>query len=490
MKSTTRDRRYFSDYFGVSKETLDNYGAYNISLIADLPLFIDPFLLFQSDKSEYQALHKSIIKYLTYLRDLSIKYSINPGRLQTLFYFTEVKENYFGFTSNGNQGRGLGYKFAVALNNNLSNLFTSFGTESVTKDTHLEKLCLITDGVGKDMISDFTTNLIKEYLLQYTEKFALDNIDDSLRDDFAIRRVSFNYERGFWTSRNFILPKYNNSFVILTPKDILTRENNWINRDDYISDFYNIVNSLPNEQLRSELNDYLEAVLSKDHDKKEEKKAIEKYTQKHPELLDYFILLKELNGEKATLRSAAYVSESENIFVEQTKYIINYLREHTLFYSIVDKNTNRETFERIMFLKDAIENKGLWRIFYHDGKAIEREIDIQLMFRLVWFRTEFDITREGDDGMGEFDYKISNGSLDKTIVEFKLASNSQIKRQLQNQLEAYKLASDAQYGYKVIIYYNLKELEKIQHILSELHMNDDPTIILIDATPKQSASKV
>jgi hypothetical protein len=37
---------YFSDYFKVAPETIEAYGAFNISLVADLPLFIDPFLLF------------------------------------------------------------------------------------------------------------------------------------------------------------------------------------------------------------------------------------------------------------------------------------------------------------------------------------------------------------------------------------------------------------------------------------------------------------
>ncbi len=41
---------YFTDEFGVNPNTLDRYGAYNIALIADLPLFIDPFLLFNSKK--------------------------------------------------------------------------------------------------------------------------------------------------------------------------------------------------------------------------------------------------------------------------------------------------------------------------------------------------------------------------------------------------------------------------------------------------------
>ncbi|MEJ2046320.1 MAG: hypothetical protein P8X74_21515 [Reinekea sp.] len=43
---------YFSDYFGVSKEELDAYGAFNVSLINNLPVFIDPFLLFGSERDK------------------------------------------------------------------------------------------------------------------------------------------------------------------------------------------------------------------------------------------------------------------------------------------------------------------------------------------------------------------------------------------------------------------------------------------------------
>ena len=53
--------------------------------------------------------------------------------------------------------------FARALNDNLHNLFRDFGNEKVTKGSHLEKLVLIRARVGRDNISDFTTNLIKGY---------------------------------------------------------------------------------------------------------------------------------------------------------------------------------------------------------------------------------------------------------------------------------------------------------------------------------------
>ena len=37
---------YFTEHFGIAADALDDYGAFNVSLITDLPLFIDPFLLF------------------------------------------------------------------------------------------------------------------------------------------------------------------------------------------------------------------------------------------------------------------------------------------------------------------------------------------------------------------------------------------------------------------------------------------------------------
>ena len=171
---------YFTDIFDVPEKELEKYEAFNISLVTDLPLFIDPFLLFNSRKKEYQELHDNIIKYLRFLCDKSASGMLNDGLLRAWFYFSEVKQNWFGFTLEGNAGRGLGYDFAKALNQNLGRLVGSFGQERITKGTHLEKLTIIKSGVGRDTISDFTTNLIKEYLLEYTQKFAQRYIDSKL----------------------------------------------------------------------------------------------------------------------------------------------------------------------------------------------------------------------------------------------------------------------------------------------------------------------
>jgi hypothetical protein len=143
---------------------IDAYGALDINVITDLPVFIDPFLLFHSEKPEYQALHEGILKYLRYLRDRAAE-SLDRGTIKELFMFQEVNENWLGLCLGGNKGSGLGIKFANGLKASLNDIFRDFGEEKVTRSSHLEKVCLLQEGVGKDNISDFTTNLIKEFLL-------------------------------------------------------------------------------------------------------------------------------------------------------------------------------------------------------------------------------------------------------------------------------------------------------------------------------------
>jgi hypothetical protein len=87
---------YFTDYFNVSEEDLRQYGAFNISLINDLPVFIDPFLLFSSDRPKYQNFHNEMIRYLTFLKEMSENGKISKGLLQQWFLFPEVKQNWLG----------------------------------------------------------------------------------------------------------------------------------------------------------------------------------------------------------------------------------------------------------------------------------------------------------------------------------------------------------------------------------------------------------
>jgi hypothetical protein len=485
---------FFNEFFGVSEEALEEFGAFNVALVNDLPLFIDPFLLFHSESDEYQQLHTGVIEYVTFLRDRSLHAPVNDDLLRAWYCFPEIQQNWLGFSVAGNSGSGLGMKFARALHTNLGRLFADLGEERITAGSHLEKVCLISSGVGRDNISDFTTNLIIDYLCRYTERFAEDNISPKLISTVHIRKARFDYPTETWRRRTYQLPVANGDFVILTPRDMLTRDENWINRGDLIRDFEQIPVAIPDAELRGQVFNYFQLVLPRHRDREpsqqERAEAVAETLLQFPQLIDYFIKMKEGNGDEASNISEEKVLATEFMFIRHLKELQQTLRQRTPFYNM-RALTYGEAHVRLAYLKDVIENKGGHRLFYHDGIAIEREKDLQILYRLVWFGTPSDVGAEVNDGRGPVDFKISRGAGDKTLVEMKLAKNSHLERNLEKQVPIYQAASDAEHGIKAIIFFSKAEQERVEGILDKLGLLGHQDIVLIDARDdnKPSGSK-
>lgn len=483
-------RIYFTDFFNVAPNILGAYGAFNVACVVDLPLFIDPFLLFTSKKPEYQALHDEIIRYLQFLRDKSLEGGMSDGLLKAWYCFPEVRQNKLGFCLSGSNGSGLGMGFARALNENLLNLFSNFGKEKVTKGSHLEKLVLIRERVGRDNISDFTTNLIKGFLLAYTEKFAKANISLDKRKKVKVERTTFNYNIGVWEDGTFELPWLEGDYVLLTPEDILTKDDTWINKEDLRRDFPTIREAIPNDALRSQIDHYFRSVLPRRPTVKEERTAIEQTLRKFPALIDHFIRNKEDHGDEAVKRSAEKVREVDNRFVQNISYLVQLIVQHSQFYSMLG-TTMEEAHKKIDYLKQVIENEDGYRIFYVGGKPVEREKDLQILFKLVWEGSYSSVDAEVNNGRGPVDFKVSRGACDSTLVEFKLASNSQLERNLENQVAVYEKANKTTQSYKVILFFSEREERTLKSILQRLKAAPEAGIILIDARSdnKPSASK-
>jgi hypothetical protein len=112
------------------------------------------------------------------------------------------------------------------------------------------------------------------------------------------------------------------------------------------------------------------------------------------------------------------------------------------------------------------------------------------MYRLRWFATKSDVNREVNNGRGPVDFKISRGSEDKSLVEFKLAKNTHLEKNLEKQVAIYEKANDTQKSLKVILYFTKQELAKVEKILRKLNLTGKQDIVLIDARSdnKPSAS--
>lgn len=489
-KDRTADRVgiYFTDFFGVDRDVLETYGAFNISLVNDLPLFIDPFLLFDSPKPKYQALHAEIIDYLKFLRDVSATGNLTKTHVDQWFRFAEVKQNWLGFSRSGNSGNGLGERFAGALHRNLHLVFRNFGAESITKSSHLEKLCLLSDGVGRDHLSDFVTNLIKRFLLEYTQEFARTHLRADQVKSVGVQRVQFNHQNHRWIPGRYELPFIHGDFVILTPKDILTRDEAWINRGDLLDGFEDIYQSIPNDQLRHQIDAYFMTRLGEDATDTDRQVIAAKAIEQFPIVLDYFIRSKEDSGDEAHQVSNKKVRDTEEQFVERVSALVRDHLQGTPFYA--GGNSFDESMARVQFLKNVIEHKDGWRIFYVRDQPITKEAHLQLLYRLTWFASPLDVNREVNNGRGPVDYKVSMGDTDKTLVEFKLARNTKLKANLKSQVGIYEVANDTKSSITVILYFTDGEWERIQKILRDLDIRDAKNIVLIDgrSTNKPSAS--
>ena len=503
MKNIRGDNKYFSDYFQISRETLKSYGAININLVADIPLFIDPFLLFKSENDKYQGLHTEIIRYLTYLKDCASEE--REGKeldsfLKSYFVFPEVKECWLGYSENGNEGAGLNIKFARQLYDGMNKIITNVGEEKICKTFHLEKVCLISDNVSVDKISDFTANLIKSFLLDYTERFAKQYIDKSFCQYVKVDNAYFDYQLQSFIPKQYFLPIYKNGeqteYVLLTPCDIVRKDVNYINKTDLYENFDNVLQIAP-ETLKTRLQNYLTKELYNDEKQKVTKqdkaKCINELIRLNPIILDYYLKYKEDNCDKVLFEAQCERAEIIDVLVESVLQLQGFLSECS-FYKKYNFDSLDESVDAVKYLKHAIEQNGVYTCFYDaNGNAIYHEENLNHMFRLCFRNSHFKYNEQTNNGPGPCDSQVSYGSHDTAIVEFKLATNNNLKNNLLLQTEAYAEADNTNKKVKVIMFYTQKEKTRVMKILKEIDFIKylDKTIFLIDCdkSNKISASK-
>ena len=481
---------HFSDFFDLKNNELKQYGAFDVSLTFDVPVFIDPFRLYASDKPEYNQLHDQIIDYLRFLRDRCLRRTtVTKGELREYFSFPEVKNTFMGFCKSGNTGSGLGVKFAKALRDNLTKIL--FGEEQISEKSHLEKLCIICDGVGRDCISDFTTNLILDYLAQYTEQFAHQCLQPNQCATFDIQHAVFDFKKGVWTSRKYYLPLWKQSYVLLVPTDLLTKDDTWISKEGLLKTIRHLPDTVGNEVLKDRLARLLAEIVDerKQYSQKTINKKLREFWQSNPEIIDWYI--KQQEDDKVTAMAVldARVAETEQLFVESVNAIAQKLALLGFYDTTV--SSIEEARSRALFFKHCIEDNDGYQIFYSNNNKKISESQLQLAFRMVWYGTDKDVNREPNNGRGPVDYKVSKGCHDQCLVEFKLASNPKLEANLQHQLDVYKTANNTNAGIFIIVYANETERLRMEEILRRLGLYDSPDVITIDASPnKVSASKV
>lgn len=470
---------FFSAYFGVSRDALDRHGAFDLNLLADVPLFVDPFLLFNSKNDTYIALHEGILDYLRHLKSISGE-NLSRAVVKDLFRFQEVSQNWFGYCKLGNKGQGLGEDFARALRAAIGRVVANEGESFGTESSHLEKVSLIQPKVGLDKISDFTTNLIKEFLVDYTETFAREHLDPARCARVMVKRIRFNYVTQTWADEVRYLPMFGDEYVLLTPTDMLVHQQTWINYGDMLSRYPEIAAAVDDEILREKMNRYFYTALGDKTAQADVDAARASTLRAVPELVDIYIRLKEESGDGANSASEEEIAKLRRIFVTVLSGLVQEYWDQPDLATRPPANSYEEAKYRCDVFKRWVEDKDGWRSL-NDARGHARESEVQRLIFLTLQASDFDVNREVNNGRGPVDFKVSAGSKDSSLIEVKLASSSSLQRNLENQVEIYKRANETTHAVKLIVFYTEDEENKVNRILKTLDLLDSDSIVLVDA---------
>lgn len=195
----------------------------------DIPLYLDPFLLWRSPSQQDNALHGALINSFNHL-GLLYNTDKKEKAIDILINISECPEAGFG---TGKTKRGLKISRNTAIE--ILELFVQIENYKRYGFSHFEEVQLYVDHISKDRVSDIACNLLKSFLVDFTENEC---------NKYGIPVKMFDI--GVYSSRtnsiqleNVLLPcnPESNQPILLVPKRWL-RFNPWINYEEYFEKSY------------------------------------------------------------------------------------------------------------------------------------------------------------------------------------------------------------------------------------------------------------
>ncbi|ELD5978636.1 hypothetical protein ACXOE1_00915 [Salmonella enterica] len=222
-------RPRITDHYGIHKSQADLDFAI-LFFDEDIPLYVDPFLLWKSPSLQDQALHTAITNSFNHLNYL-MKKRREEEAADTLINLSECSEIGLG-VSKSRRGVKIGLKQA----NEILRLFNDVPEYSQFGFTHFEVIQLYVSGISKDRVSDIACNYIKSFLIDYTiEQSEINGIPM----EGVILDAVYNYQKhSFDFNKKIRLPvnPKTKEPLIFTLKRWL-RFNPWINFEDYFASY-------------------------------------------------------------------------------------------------------------------------------------------------------------------------------------------------------------------------------------------------------------
>lgn len=278
----------FSEIFNMRKKQAE-LDFVDITPGSDTPLYIDPSALTARDDDWSIYCHELVVSFFNSVLEAVKSGNRNRG-IKLLSHLGEPEETHLGVSQDGNKGRGIG-------NLQASELFDALSESKAAKSGLLEDLtdfALFIPHIGRDKISDMTTNIIREALIIYTqEQCKLYNIPmESVNSGFYWSKEKLEWEQGYKD-----LPLCDLSKVLLVPKYAVRYEVG-VDYSQYRRKF--VLDFLCEEHLRAD--DALVTTLRSKKGKEtkkvykktvdehypKDKNFLAEFSIKHPEIIDKY----------------------------------------------------------------------------------------------------------------------------------------------------------------------------------------------------------
>lgn len=384
----------------------------------------------------------------------------------SMFDFPEVNGICLGY-SNSKAGSGMGEKLRDQIISDAKQII-----DAGVSDPEIFHLSgLFERGVGPDRLSDMIACIIKEEILSYTRRI-----------NKEIQITKKRYPKLEFKDHLLVNP-YKGEPLLLLPTDILHElpiARDWEDIDRVCAEIQAIRNEINltignrwSKLAVGAKKDFIRDLFIKTPDILTE--LIERYREVS---IDRYDFEADVRGDSLAAKIANNLPENFPIDLK-SKDVSSY----SVAMSICTK------------FKDLVENNKVSELLYANGKPRNEKI-VQRAFFCVAdsYCNAFDIgiSAETDSGRGPVDFKFETSYEDRTLVEIKLTSSANLIHGMETQIQEYAKAEKT----RNLIYlavHNGGPLSRID-ALKEFYLNNKdkkgcPELILVDATPKDSASK-
>lgn len=474
--ATIQNPTLFSAYFKIEADKLNQAGLIDPFIDVDTQLFIDPVLLEKSSNPVISGKAISAFRshFENFVRLLAISENRNDAawrNAERLLDLSEPPENGLGYGGSGRSGSSRPDEVRDAIMQTAKEII-----ELGAKDPEMVSLMgFFEENVGPDTISDFTTRVIIEQLVEITSQFCAAH-------DIPMTEFADFPEHGLPVA---IDKNGKRRALLLVPQDIVRElpiANDW-------SDIENAISR--SNRIRAQVNTLLAGIAQPTI--ADRKDALRSIALQSPQNFEEF-----LAAVKEHVRT--YDPNVDALGYYRMKAILAAGFDGLKTDKKYDLAKGPEEIVRLVkdtlqFFQHHVETGNLWEELWVGNKP-KKERAAQLIYYAIadafCHAHGADISPEANMGGGPVDFKFSHGYDARVLVEMKRSTGT-VEHGYKRQLEIYLDASRSQHGIFVVMDFGGlgKKFEKIEALrLARIAAGQRASeILVIDASKKESASK-